>query len=474
MATVKGDVHDIGKNIVGVVLQCNNYEVIDLGVMVPASTILETARREDVDIIGLSGLITPSLTEMVHVAKELQREGIDLPLLIGGATTSELHTAVKLEPVRKAPVIHVRDASRSVGVVSALLSDDRRGEFLSSRAAQYEALRQAHRAPKREMISLAAARANAFVPEAGYAPVVPVVPGRQVLDDVPVATLIPFIDWSQFLWAWGLKGRYPDILEDPEKGEEARRLCNDARELLATIATDKSIQMQAVFGIFPAARRGDDTIVYRDDLRRDEHVVLHHLRQQFKPVDGHPSLSLADFVAPEGDEPDYIGAFAVTAGEGGQALAEQFEEANDDFNAILVRVLADRLAEALAEWLHYRVRTHYWGTSPDEPEDVPGMLRLNYQGIRPAPGYPACPDHTEKEEIFELLDVPAATGMTLTESRMMTPPASVCGLYFAHPEARYFSVGRLLSDQIADYATRKGMPLDEVRRWLESNLVESE
>lgn len=473
LATVKGDVHDIGKNIVGVVLQCNNYEVIDLGVMVPSSTILETARRENVDLIGLSGLITPSLTEMAHVAEALQREGLSVPLLIGGATTSELHTAVKIAPCYEQPVIHVKDASVSVGVVSRLLNPAAKPVYAAEIAARQETLRTSHNRNLRELCTLSEARKNAFTTNwADYQPPVPLRPGLHRLRDYPLAELVPYIDWSMFLYAWDMKGRYPEILQDPEKGAEAQTLVADANELLDKICREKLYRAHAVLTLCPAGRDGDDILVY-DDAGQEVRTVYHCLRQQMKKQGpDSANLCLADFIAPKDSGiRDYIGFFAVTAGHGAVELAKRFTAANDDYRAIMARLLADRLAEALAERLHERVRREFWGYAPEESLSVPEMFALKYRGIRPAPGYPACPDHVGKETIFSLLNAEEAIDASLTESDMMVPEASVAGLYFAHPEARYFDVGRLCDDQIADYARRRDISRETVRRWLESRLA---
>ena len=459
MATVKGDVHDIGKNIVGVVLGCNGYDVIDLGVMVPAQRILDAAREHEVDAIGLSGLITPSLDEMVHVAREMERAGLKLPLLIGGATTSKLHTAVKVAPHYSGPAVHVLDASKSVPAVSSLVSDDQRDAFVQGVADEYAVVRERYAARQRTQtfLSLADARANAQELAFDDLPV----PARLGVEapEVTVADLRPWIDWGPFFTAWELRGSYPQILDDPDKGETARKLFADAQDLLDEIERDGLFQPKAVFGLFPARRDGADDI--RLDLEGGE-VTLHTLRQQAQKTPGKPNRALADLVAPEGD---HVGAFVVTV-HGAEVLAAEARDAGDDFRAILAQSLADRLAEAAAEWLHAHVRRDAWGYAPDEDLSTEDLVRERYRGIRPAPGYPAQPDHTEKVTLFEILDAPHHTGAGLTEHLAMTPPATVCGVYLAHPEASYFNVGLLTRDQIEDYAARKEMPVPEVERWL--------
>jgi 5-methyltetrahydrofolate--homocysteine methyltransferase len=471
MATVKGDVHDIGKNIVGVVLACNNYEVLDLGVMVPAARILETARAENVDIVGLSGLITPSLEEMAHVAGEMERDGLKLPLLIGGATTSRAHTAVKIAPRYSGPVVHVADASRAVGVVSELLGDGASAYAEGVRNDQ-ESLR-VDRAGRRERvarISIAQARQNGTpvdltrpVPVPGWLGVRPY--------EYPLDILPDYIDWTPFFAAWELKGAYPAIFDAPEVGESARRLYADAERLLRRIASEKLLRPRAVVGLWPANSVGDDIELYADDGRSEVLAIVHTLRQQMEKPPGRPNQALADFVAPRSaGVPDYIGAFAVTSGAGVAELVASFEAAHDDYNAIMVKALADRLAEALAEMVHSIVRNESWGYSRDLAADKSALIREEYQGIRPAPGYPACPDHTEKATIFALLNAEANAGISLTESFAMLPPASVSGYYFWRPEAHYFGVGRIGPDQLADYAARKGWTPEEAARWLAPNL----
>jgi 5-methyltetrahydrofolate--homocysteine methyltransferase len=476
MATVKGDVHDIGKNIVGVVLQCNNFEVIDLGVMVPVKKILETAREKKADVIGLSGLITPSLDEMVHNAKEMQREGFEIPLLIGGATTSQTHTAVKIAPGYAAPTVHVKDASRAVGVVQNLVSEGRRESFAERIAAEYETVRQKHagRRSKTRMSTLERARANRTpIVWEGYTPPKPNVLGVRAFDEYPLEEIRPFIDWTPFFHSWQLKASYPKILDDPEKGEEARKLFADAQALLDRAIEEKWLKARAVFGLFPASALGDDSVeVYADESRERVLTRLNFLRQQKEKPPGRPNQSLADFVAPkETDLEDHVGLFAVTAGIGADEAARRFEEENDVYNAIMVKALADRLAEALAELLHRRVRREFWGYAADENLDTQAIIREEYRGIRPAPGYPACPEHTEKRTIWELLDVEENAGISLTESCAMSPGAAVSGYYFSHPESRYFGVSDIGRDQASDYADRKGWTLQEAEKWLSPNLV---
>ena len=471
LATVKGDVHDIGKNIVGVVLACNNFEVIDLGVMVPAEKILERAKEVRADIIGLSGLITPSLDEMVHVAREMERQGLKLPLLIGGATTSRAHTAVKIAPHYSEPVVHVLDASRAVPVTTSLLSEDGRAEFVAQHKTEYEALRKAHAAPRRAGVPLETARARRTPIEWRAEDLAtPEFLGVRVLEDFPLATLREFIDWSPFFHTWELKGVYPRILDDERQGEQARQIFAEANVLLDRIVAEKLLTARAVYGFFAANATGDDLELYTDGGRGEVLDRLHFLRQQSDREGNEPCRSLADFVAPkDAGLADTIGAFAVTSGIGLKALVEQFKAAHDDYNAIMAEAIADRLAEAFAECLHKRVREE-WGYGRDEnlrPED---LIHEKYRGIRPAPGYPACPDHTEKGTIWRLLDVQAKTGIEITESFAMWPGSSVSGFYFAHPKSRYFSLGKIDRDQVEDYAQRKGMSVAEVERWLGPNL----
>ncbi len=471
LATVKGDVHDIGKNIVAVVLRCNGYEVVDLGVMVPAATILETARRLQADAVGLSGLITPSLEEMVHVAREMEREGFTTPLLIGGATTSKVHTAVRIEPQYRGPTVHVLDASRGVGVMSNLLSRERREPFTVGLRAEYAKVREDHagRRADTRLVAIAEARRNkAALPWSGYRPPEPKVTGIRVLDDYPLEELRAAVDWSPFFSVWELKGRYPDILDDPAVGRAARKVYDDAQRLLDRMVAERRLTAKAVFGLFPANTVGDDDIeLYADADRTRVLTVLHHLRQQMQRPPGRPNLCLADYVAPrDSGVPDWLGAFAVSTGFGVEELGAEFERQGDDYSAILVKALADRLAEAFAERLHQRVRTEFWGYAADEALDHAALIAERYAGIRPAAGYPACPDHTEKGPLFALLDATGRTGIRLTESFAMWPGASVSGWYFSHPEARYFGLGKIGRDQVGDYARRKGMDVKTMERWL--------
>jgi 5-methyltetrahydrofolate--homocysteine methyltransferase len=471
LATVKGDVHDIGKNIVGVVLACNNYEVIDMGVMVSSEKILERAKAEKVDLIGLSGLITPSLDEMVHVAREMERQGFKLPLLIGGATTSRRHTAVKIAPHYSEPVVHVLDASRAVPVTTSLLSDDGKPAFVVQHRAEYEALRKAHSAPRQQVVSLETARARRTPIEwrAEDLPV-PAFTGVRVLDNFPLATLRDFIDWSPLFHAWGLKGVYPRIFEHKEQGEQARQVFADANALLDRIIEKNLITARGVYGFFPASAVGDDIELYTDDTREKVLERFHFLRQQSNREGSEPCRSLADFIAPkETGLLDHIGAFAVTSGIGLKELCDKFRADNDDYNAIMAEAVADRLAEAFAECLHKQVRDE-WGYGCKENLSTEEIIQEKYRGIRPAAGYPACPDHTEKGTLWRLLNVQANTGMLITESFAMWPGSSVSGLYFAHPESRYFSLGKIDRDQVADYHERKGMTVAEVERWLGQNL----
>jgi len=471
LATVKGDVHDIGKNIVGVVLACNNYEVIDMGVMVPCEKILERAKTERADLIGLSGLITPSLDEMVHVAREMERQGFKLPLLIGGATTSRAHTAVKIAPHYSEPVVHVLDASRAVPVTTNLLSDDDKSAFLARHQADYDALRKAHSAPRQTVISIEAARKR-------RAPIawrvqdlsVPAFTGVRALDNFPLATLRDFIDWTPFFHTWGLKGIYPRILEHEEQGAQARQIFAEANTLLDAIIQKNLITARGVYGFFPASAVGDDVELYADSTRAQVLERFHFLRQQSNREGKEPCRSLADFIAPkETGLHDYIGAFAVTSGIGLKELCDGFRARHDDYNAIMAEAIADRLAEAFAECLHKRVRCE-WGYGCSENLSNADLLQEKYRGIRPAPGYPACPDHTEKGALWRVLDVQANTGMLITESFAMWPGSSVSGIYFAHPDSRYFSLGKIDRDQVADYSSRKKMTVTEVERWLGQNL----
>ncbi len=475
MATVKGDVHDIGKNIVGVVLACNNYDVVDLGVMVPSAKILETARNEEVDIVGLSGLITPSLDEMVHVAAELEREGFNLPLLIGGATTSKVHTAVKIAPGYSGSTVYVEDASRSVGVVQRLLSESGQGEYAQTVKKDYESLRSSYggRRAKTVMLSVEEMRKRKYAIDwTGFTPPKPRRPGVHVFDNFSLETLTRYIDWTPFFKTWELHGKYPKIFEDKTVGEEARKLHRDALALLRRIVDEGLLTARGVVGLFPANTVDDDDIeVYADDSRTRSIARLCGLRQQFQKPPGRFNFCLADFIAPKDAAPDYIGAFAVTAGLGADALAASFIKDHDDYHGIMAKALADRLAEAFAECLHETVRKDYWGYAPEEAFDNESLIAEQYAGIRPAPGYPACPDHTEKRTLFELLDAPERAGIQLTESCAMHPAASVSGWYFSHPESFYFGLGRVNRDQVADYAARKGVDFKEMERWLRPNLA---
>jgi 5-methyltetrahydrofolate--homocysteine methyltransferase len=473
LATVKGDVHDIGKNIVGVVLGCNNYEVIDLGVMVPCEKILKTAREAKVDMIGLSGLITPSLDEMVHVAREMAREDSQVPLLIGGATTSKAHTAVKIAPAYGEPVVHVVDASRAVSVVGTLFSRERTSAFAEANRLEQERIRHAHESRKTQkpLLTLEEARARkrpvdwraADIPK-------PVFTGVRALDRFPLDRLVPYIDWSPFFHTWELRGHYPAILEDARVGSKAKELFDDARRLLDEIVGRTLLTARAVYGFFPANSVGDDIELYTDESRSVVLATVHTLRQQADKPEGQFNQALADFIAPQSTHlPDYLGAFAVTTGIGIEALCERFERDHDDYNSIMTKALADRLAEAFAEWLHKKARED-WGYGASERLSSEELIRERYRGIRPAPGYPACPDHTEKQSLFDLLDVEKNAGIHLTESFAMYPASSVSGLYFAHPEAKYFSVGKIGRDQVIDYHLRKRMNLRAVERWLSPNL----
>ncbi|CAD1790365.1 5-methyltetrahydrofolate--homocysteine methyltransferase [Xanthomonas arboricola pv. juglandis] len=493
MATVKGDVHDIGKNIVGVVLACNNFDVVDLGVMVSAQVILDRARAENADLIGLSGLITPSLEEMSHVAREMQRQGFEIPLLIGGATTSRAHTALKIDPHYTAPTVWVKDASRAVGVAQSLISRDLRQAFVAANDADYAEIRARHRnrGDAKRLVPLEKARAQRFDGDwDGYTPPAPRQPGLHVFDDYPLQELIELIDWTPFFQAWELAGKFPAILSDAVVGSQASELYRDARKMLRTIVAEKWLTARAVFGLWPANAVGDDVVVLTDpaesgignresqgDPSAPDHSrfsiphSLHFLRQQVdKPID-RPDFCLADFIAPKSSgKQDWIGAFAVTAGIGIDPHVARFEAAHDDYNAILLKALADRLAEALAERLHQRVRTEFWGYVDDETLDNEALIAERYRGIRPAPGYPACPEHSEKRTLFDLLDAERHTSITLTESFAMLPTAAVSGYYFSHPRSQYFVVGRLGKEQVADYARRKGITLAVAERWLASNL----
>ncbi len=473
LATVKGDVHDIGKNIVGVVLACNNYEIIDLGVMIPCDQILQRARDENVDIIGLSGLITPSLDEMVHNAREMTREGFSVPLLIGGATTSKAHTAVKIAPGYTSPVVHVLDASLAVNVVRKLMSADDKTAFVKDIQEKQQKTREAYesKTSAKKLISLEDARKNRVPINWETSDLAkPSFLGTKVLEDVSVETLVPVIDWSPLFHAWELRGKYPKIFEDPVVGPKAKELFDDAQKLLTEILDKKLLTAKGVYGLFPAHSQGDDITIYENETRAKAISVFHTLRQQTEKPQGEPNYALADFIAPQSDgKADYIGGFAVTAGIGIESLCERFEKDHDDYNAIMAKALADRLAEAFAEWLHREVRKA-WGFGQDEKLSNEELIQEKYRGIRPAPGYPACPDHTEKQYLFELLEVEKNIGIKLTESYAMYPAAAVSGFYFAHPQAKYFSVGKLKQDQIQDYAKRKNMDVSTAERWLSPNL----
>ncbi len=475
MATVKGDVHDIGKNIVGVVLQCNNFEVIDLGVMVPCERVLETARRENADMIGLSGLITPSLEEMVHVAKEMKRQNFTVPLLIGGATTSPAHTSVKIDPEYDGPVVYVKDASRAVGVAQKLANATDRAAYAANVKEDARVRRERHgrRTEASPQLGIANARANRILLEWAAPPAAPTFTGVRVLDDIPLATLVPYIDWMPFFNAYEFRGTFPAILDDEVVGEAARELHADGRKMLAQLVAGKWLTARAVFGFFPANRVGDDDVaIYADEQRSGPVAMLHHLRQQKPLADKLPNACLADFVAPhDSGLRDYVGAFVVTAGLGIEPHVAAFERALDDYSAILLKALADRLAEACAEYLHAEVRRVHWGYAAEEKLTSEQLIDEGYRGIRPAPGYPACPDHTEKSTLWKLLDVERHIGVQLTESFVMMPAASVSGFYYAHPSSRYFAVGRIGRDQVEDYARRKGMSVTTVERWLASNLA---
>lgn len=473
LATVKGDVHDIGKNIVGVVLQCNNYEIIDLGVMVPCEKILKVAKEENVDIIGLSGLITPSLDEMVHVAKEMERLGFDLPLMIGGATTSKAHTAVKIEQNYSEPVVYVNNASRAVGVCTSLLSNELKPGFVEKLDLDYERVREQHarKRPKSKPVTLERARDNRVdIDWRNYTPPQPKTLEPVVIKDMDVSVLRQYIDWTPFFMTWSLMGKYPAILEHEEVGEEAKRLYKDANDLLDKIEADGIIKASGMCQLFPANSNGDDIEVYADESRAEVIKTLHHLRQQTEKPKG-PNYCLSDYIAPKSaDKPDWIGAFAVTGGIGERELADRYKAEGDDYNAIMIQAVADRLAEAFAEYLHQEVRTKYWGYAPDEQLGNDDLIREKYQGIRPAPGYPACPEHTEKGSLWELMNVEETIGMSLTSSYAMWPGASVSGWYFSHPESRYFAVAQIQQDQLDDYAVRKGWDKLEAEKWLAPNI----
>jgi 5-methyltetrahydrofolate--homocysteine methyltransferase len=473
MATVKGDVHDIGKNIVGVVLQCNNYRVVDLGVMVPTQAILDAAKEHKADIIGLSGLITPSLDEMVTVASEMERQGFDIPLMIGGATTSPAHTSLRIEPGYSGDVVYVKDASRAVGVASRLLGEDRQSyseELQREHAAKRASYATKKAAPLVPFLETVNRRASLKFDETTVQ--VPRQLGVRVLNNYPLTALLDTIDWMPFFNAWEFSGRFPDILNDPLKGVEAKKLFADAQAMLERIIDEQWLEARAVFGLFPAYS-DENRIVILDPLTGEPIETTHWLRQQKPMPDGKPQLCLADFIAPKTPEvTDYIGAFAVTAGQGIDDHVKAFEDAHDDYSAIMLKALADRFAESFAEHLHRRVRTEFWGYAADETLDNSQLIREQYRGIRPAPGYPACPDHREKETLFRLLDVEESAGISLTESMAMTPTASVSGFYFGHPDARYFNLGKISEDQLAAYSEGRSEPLEVAKRWLAPVLAE--
>ena len=494
LATVKGDVHDIGKNIVGVVLACNNFEIVDLGVMVPCEKILEAARRENADIIGLSGLITPSLDEMAHVAREMDRQGFEVPLLIGGATTSRAHTAIKIAPAYTHPVIHVLDASRAVPTAAALVNQDSRQRLAKENRANQEELRKRHASGQDHspLLSLAEARDRKFEPDWAIEDIpAPAFIGRRLLatdanspsiveaarrtetpiEHIPLSDIASYIDWSPFFHTWELRGRYPKIFDDPSVGDEAKKLFADAEELLALILDEHSLQARGAIAFWPANSDGDDIVTFSDPDRTTRLATFHTLRQQAPRSDGKPNFALADFIAPlSSGRPDFLGGFVVTAGLGASDLCRHFLMKHDDYNRIMTEALADRLAEAFAEYMHKRAR-EFWGFGSNESLTTEDLIHERYRGIRPAAGYPACPDHTEKVTLFRLLDATALTGVSLTENFAMSPGASVSGLYFAHPQAKYFNVGRLGRDQVEDYAKRKDLPVAEVERWLAPNLA---
>jgi len=474
LATVKGDVHDIGKNIVGVVLACNNFEVIDLGVMVPAGKILQMAYDENVDIVGLSGLITPSLEEMVNVAAEMERTGMKIPLLIGGATTSEIHTAVKIAPQFSHPVIHVKDASKSVGVVSSLLSKANKEKFAAEYTEKYTQLREKYESSKTEgkYISLEEARKNGLKIDWKNSPVTrPSFLGNRFFEEYDLAEIRKYIDWTFFFHSWRINGKYPVIFDDPVKGEEARKLFDDANRMLDKIVSEKMLQASGVIGFWPANSVDDDVELFKDENREDLLTTFRFLRNQQEKTDEIPNLCLADFIAPKDTGiTDYLGGFAVTAGIGLEKWVIKFEAENDDYSSIMIKILADRLAEAFAELMHHRVRKEFWGYAAGESLGMDEILREKYKGIRPAPGYPACPEHSEKRVLFDILQAEEKAGIVLTENFAMYPAASVSGYYFAHPQAQYFNLGRIGKDQVQDYATRKNLSIEEVERLLNVNL----
>ena len=476
MATVKGDVHDIGKNIVSVVLACNNYDIVDLGVMVPPEVIIQRAVEEQVDIIGLSGLITPSLDEMVYLAKELDRQNIKIPVLIGGATTSKAHTAVKIAPVSKGPVIHVNDASRAVAVVSNLLQKDKKEPYILKIREEYEVFKEKflERTSSKTYLTYQQAQQNFLTLDWDqFKPTPPKTLGGITLTDFPLEELVPFIDWSPFFRSWDLHGKYPDILTDSVVGEQAQSLFADAKEMLAQLVKEKWLTAKARFGIFPANANGDDIEIYTDEDREKVFATWLTLRQQLKKSKDQPNIALSDFIAPKTTGvKDYMGAFCVCTGFGTSEKAKAFEEENDDYNSIMIKALADRLAEAFAEYLHLKVRKEYWGYASDEKLSNKELINETYKGIRPAPGYPACPDHLEKKTLWDLLKVEEEIGVTLTESLAMWPAAAVSGYYFAHPEARYFGLGKIKEDQLVSYSQRRKISLEEARKWLNPNLIE--
>ncbi|MDB4625050.1 cobalamin-dependent protein, partial [Rubripirellula sp.] len=472
IATVKGDVHDIGKNIVGVVLQCNNYDVIDLGVMVSTDTIIAEAEKQNVDMVGLSGLITPSLDEMVHVAREMKRKKLEIPLLVGGATTSAKHTAVKIAPVYPGPIIHVLDASRSVNVVEKLLNKEARDNFIEANAKEQKKLVAGYEGRKQKLIPYAEALKNRFATDWNSITInKPCFTGTQALNDFPISEIRSYIDWSPFFMTWELRGKYPRIFEDKIVGEQAKELYADANELLDQIINDNALQANAVYGFWPAASDQDDIVLFTDDSRNEELTRFHMLRQQWERRGQQDYRSLADYVAPsDSGREDYIGGFVVTTGVGADTLANKFKADLDDYKAIMVQAVADRLAEAFAELMHERARRD-WGFGQGEGLDKNDLIAEKYRGIRPAAGYPACPDHTEKQALFEILQAEQHTSVELTSSFAMAPGASVSGLYFGHPDARYFAVDRVTRDQIECYAKRKGIPIEEAERWLSPNLA---
>jgi len=474
MATVKGDVHDIGKNIVGVVLQCNNFEVIDIGVMVPTATILEAAKKHNVDVIGLSGLITPSLEEMTHIAKEMKRLDMNIPVMLGGATTSKAHTAVKIDPHYDHPVVWVKDASRAVGVAQSLISDELRTKFVDDLKSEYEVVRQRHAARQSDAkwLTLAQARANKTkIDWENYQPTTPTFTGTKVFDDYPLQELVEYIDWTPFFHSWELKGSYPKIFDDADKGEEAKKLYADAQAMLQKIIDEKWLQAKAVIGLYPASSIEDDIEIYSDESRSEVLTTFHNLRQQQQKADGKPNRCLTDFVAPkESGVKDYIGNFAVTTGVGIDERIAEYEKSHDDYSSIMLKALADRLAEAFAELMHLRVRKEFWGYACDESLDSNQLIKEEYKGIRPAAGYPACPDHTEKDLIWDLMQVKESTGIWLTESKAMVPTAAVSGIYYGHPDAIYFGVGKINREQVEEYAVRKGMSMQDAEYWLAPNL----